>query len=93
MTHSVAGGFIGLLVTINGVAADSGTGGLYGMQTHVIGGDVVLAFQWETTPAAGSQVIRPQFSTNAATASVLARATLPLIFTVEEIVRPNADNS
>lgn len=50
--------------------------------------------RWTTTVTAGSRVIAPYQKANAAnTTTFSASATAPLQFTVEEILRPNANNS
>lgn len=51
------------------------------------------AFEWVTTPAAGTHVIAPFYHIQTSgTITAFARSDIPLLLTVEEVVRQNASN-
>jgi hypothetical protein len=53
----------------------------------------ITTISWEFVPTPGSQTIAPAWNINTGTATLLALTTSPLVLVVEEIARPNADNS
>lgn len=100
--HSVANGRIGLTVFIDSTTPTvASTGELinqdlaYGAQVQVNSEQFGAgSFSPTFTPVAGSHQIAPAFRVvDAGTGKLWAQAGLPVIFTVEEIVRQNADNS
>jgi hypothetical protein len=57
-------------------------------------GNRLLTLVWTTTPSAGSHLIAPAWTeTGANTLTAMARATAPLIWIVEEILRQNTKNN
>lgn len=92
--HSVGGQAIGVAFNDNGAGLDGATGRLFNSYSAVAAGDAGhLNLSWDWIPAPGSHLIKPQWLTSGATATIMAQATQPLIFTVEEIVRQNASNT
>jgi hypothetical protein len=92
MKHSAASAQVNVGLWLDGAAVD---GGLQISYTQPAAGTPTpLALMWDISPAPGSHLVGPAFQTpSGATASLLAQATIPLQFTVEEIVRQNADNT
>lgn len=75
---------------IDGSAVDS-SASPYGGESYGTAGEPPLSATWDTVPAAGSHIIQPMYG-GGTSVVILCRATIPLVFTVEEIARPNANN-
>lgn len=90
--HSVANDWLALSVQVDGVVPDGATATLaqFVPTTAIAIGSVLL--DWTFVPTPGSHVIRPAWATQAATAT-LSATNPPLLYTVEEIARQNADNT
>ncbi len=88
----------GLSFASDGVIQDS-TGVTVLGQTYVrpsqiaAGFEDTLSFEYTILPTAGSHIIAPYWGPLAGTATLQARASVPVQFTVEELVRQNADNT
>jgi hypothetical protein len=93
--HSVASGISGVFPGVDGSFADGA--GAAAAQLYAppgANGNTHLDISWVTVPSAGSHLLGPLFAiVTAGTLTVFATATIPLVFTVEELVRPSADNS
>lgn len=85
----------GFAISVDSVTGvDGATSYMYGGHNSVAGGELPLDFIWDWIPAAGSHVIKPQWAVSGASASsLLARTTVPALFTVEEIIPQNANNT
>lgn len=93
-THSAAANAIGIAFNDNAAGLDGATGRQFNGYSTSAGGDAgPLTVEWDWVPAAGSHLVKPQWLTSGATASILAAATQPLILVVEEILRPSGSNT
>lgn len=69
-------------------------GGAHGAWNAPAAGYAIgFCLTWDTVPAAGSHQFAPYWWVSGGTATLFARATLPVELTVEEIVRQNTANS
>lgn len=81
-------------MAVDGVPVDSSTAqGIYSGGTPTAGAEPPGHWSWDFTPAAGSHLIGPMMRSTAAGALVFCRSDMACQFVVEEIVRPNADNT
>lgn len=91
-SHSTAAGGVALGLQFDGAQVD-GTTTLSQIVAATVNVPYTVLLDYTTTPTAGSHVIAPTWSTGVATATLFANAGGPLHMTVEEIVRPSADNT
>lgn len=91
--NNTAGSLVGLGWLVDGVAPDGHTGAQYLMDIRVANQGYGFTAVYEFVPTAGSHVIGPAWSVSAGTGTIIATAAAPAIFTVEEIVRQNTDNT
>lgn len=61
--------------------------------TPVAGSLVLVNLSWDLLPTAGSHLIAPYYLVTGGVLTLSANATQPLLFTVEEIIRDNSDNT
>jgi hypothetical protein len=52
-----------------------------------------VTLTWEFTPGAGSFIIAPAWASTAGTLTINAKTSRPLLWIIEEILRPDADNN
>ncbi len=92
LSHSSASGTINLWPWVDS-AQIAGHSNPRLWTAPVASGGIVLLARWTLTPSAGSHLLGWAWSTSGATATLNADATKPLQYEVEELVRPNADNT
>jgi hypothetical protein len=92
MTNASAAG-IYFIPAVDGVVAPEAASGDWMGQTLGVSQDAPLSIFWDIVPAAGSHLLEWAWRTTAGTATLFARSTVPLQLIVEEIVRPNAENT
>jgi hypothetical protein len=81
-----------LQVAVDGTPPDGGTDGFIWVEP-TINYPTPLNLEWTFIPAVGSHLIVPTWKVGSGTALLFARSTFPLVFTVEELVRQNANNT
>lgn len=84
---------LGTRFVIDGAVIDGGQENIGFIADANPGHQFPLNMIYPAVPAAGSHIIKPQANASTGTITVYARAADPLVFLLEEIVRPNADNS
>jgi hypothetical protein len=95
ISHTVANADVVLPFWMDGAIVDGLGANIGETQTSATATQGSMrVFTWDMVPAAGSHVFGPAFAIGTAgTLTVQANATVPLIFTVEELVRQNASNT
>lgn len=95
-THSLAAGWVGWEPFLDGAPAADGMTTAERLQivsAAAAGSEFNLGATYIFPPAAGSHVVGPAVAASAATGTIRARAAIPLLWSVRELVRQDADNS
>jgi hypothetical protein len=93
--HSVAGATYLIGLAMDGTMVDSATSAsMWQVPGTPTATTIRWSVPWELTPAAGSHLFSPQFAVvTAGTLTVAHSVASPVLFTVEEVVRQDADNT